>query len=83
LAITDLTDRVKALLAQSELSDRVRGVVIEPVDYEDDEVLRVTIKLSRPDTVKTETALHLLREIHDKLSEVDERFPSIRFAEAA
>lgn len=83
MTIENLTDRVRALLAQSALRDRVKGVDIEPIDFEDDEVLRVTIQVSRPDTVKTEDALQLLRLIHDELSEVDDRFPSIRFAEAA
>ena len=83
MTIADLTARVQALLDQSALSDRVKGVAIEPVDFEDDEVLRVTIKLSKPDTVETAAALQLLHHIHDELSGLDDRFPSVRFAEAA
>ena len=83
MTIEDLTQRVQAVLDRSPLSHRVKGVAIEPVDFDDDEVLRVTIKVSKPDSVKTEEALLLLQNIHDELSELDDRFPSVRFAEAA
>jgi hypothetical protein len=83
MTIADLTQRVQAVLERSPLSNRVKGVAIEPVDFDDDEVLRVTIKVSKPDSVKTEEALLLLQSIHDELSELDDRFPSVRFAEAA
>lgn len=83
LTIDDLTARVQALLQGSALRDRVKGIAIEEVDFDDDEVLRVTIKVAKPETVATSEALQLLRRIHDELSEVDDRFPSIRFAEAA
>lgn len=83
MTIADLTARVQALLERSALRDRVKGVAIEQVDYDDDEVLRVTIRVAKPETVPTSEALELLRRIHDELSELDDRFPSIRFAEAA
>jgi len=83
MTIADLTSRVQALLEKSILKDRVKGVAIEPVEFEDDEILRITVQLARPDTVETAQALQLLRQIHDELSELDDRFPSVRFAEAA
>lgn len=83
MTLEDLTQRVRIVLERSALEDRIKGVAIEPTGYENDDVLRITIRLSKPDTVDTDKALELVRQIHDELSELDERFPSVRFAEAA
>jgi hypothetical protein len=83
LDLHELTARVRQLLEQSALKDVVRGVSIEPVSYDDDDVLRVTIQVRKPDKVKADEAIAIIRQINDELSEVDDRFASVRFAEAA
>ncbi|HEX8223627.1 MAG TPA: hypothetical protein VF605_07410 [Allosphingosinicella sp.] len=83
LDLTEMTARVRKLLEGSALGEVVQDVSIEPVSYEDDEVLRVTIRVRKPDKVKADDAIAIIRQINDELSEVDERFASVRFAEAA
>lgn len=82
--IEELTQRVRALLADSEFRDLVRDVRIEPALSEDDwEVLRVFLQVTDPKKVEVRKASQLIRRIVDSLLEVDDRFPSVRFAEAA
>ena len=83
-SIEDLMERVRLLLEQSSLRDAFRGVAIEPAHtYGDDEVLRVYIQVAEPDRIPTEDAVAVSRQVVDDLSELDDRFPSVRFAEAA
>jgi hypothetical protein len=82
--IEEMTDRVRALLADSDLQDTVNGVRIEPALSADDwEVLRVYLQVPDGRKVDVEKASALIRRIVDSLMEIDDRFPSVRFAEAA
>lgn len=83
-SIDELTQRVRALLADSEFKDVVGDVRIEPALSENDwEVLRVFLQVSGRKKIDVSKASHLIRRIVDSLLEVDDRFPSVRFAEAA
>jgi len=83
-SIDELTQRVHALLAESDFKDLVRDVRIEPALSEGDwEVLRVFLQIKDPRKVEVGKANQLISRIVDSLLEVDDRFPSVRFAEAA
>jgi hypothetical protein len=83
-SIDELTERVRALLADSDFKDLIGDVRIEPAFSEDDwEVLRVFLQVSDPKKIEVAKASQLIRRIVDSLLEVDDRFPSVRFAEAA
>lgn len=82
--IADLTERVRQLLAASKLSEFVRDVYVEPAfTYGDDEVLRVHIRVAHPDKMASKDASEIINQIVDDLWAIDERFPSVRFDEAA
>ncbi len=82
--IEEITARVKARLQESGLAPQVRGVSVEPVGtYGDDEVLRVRIRLDHPERIVTKDASILIDQIVDDLWSIDDRFPSVRFDEAA
>lgn len=83
-SIDELTQRVRALLADSDFKDLVRDVRIEPALSEDDwEVLRVFLQVTDSKKVQVQKASKLIRRTVDSILEVDDRFPSVRFAEAA
>lgn len=82
LAMSDLTERLRDLLTESPLRDGVRDVSVEPSDLDDDTV-RVTISLDDIDNVKTRDASQVIHLIWDRMADVDERFFSVSFAEAA
>jgi len=83
-SIEELTGRVRALLADSEFKHLVRDVRIEPAYSEDDwEVLRVFLEITDPRRVEVDKASLLIKRIVDSLIEIDDRFPSVRFAEPA
>lgn len=84
VALEDLAQRVRHLLAESKLKDMVRNVSIEPATtYGDDDVLRVRIQVAHPERVAPGDASELIRKIVDDLWSLDDRFPSVRFDEAA
>lgn len=82
--IEELTGRVRALLADSDFKNVIRDVRIEPALSADDwEVLRIYLQLPDARKVDIEKANALISRIVDSLMEIDDRFPSVRFAEAA
>jgi hypothetical protein len=84
VGLDDLTQRVRQLLADSKLKDLVRGVTIQPATtYGDDDVLRVHIKVAHSDRIATRDASEVIKRIVDELWSMDDRFPSVRFDEAA
>lgn len=82
LAFSELTERVRGLLQNSPLKDDVRGISVEQSDWEDDTV-QVIISLGNIEAVQTRDASKVIHLIWDVMSEVDDRFFSVNFAEAA
>lgn len=82
MAVEDLAQRVRVLLEQTSFEALVRHVRVEPSDF-DDGVFRVFITLEKPESIARPELLDATRTIEDELSILDERFASVRFAEAA
>jgi len=66
-----------------------RGVEIEDVrlepgyDNEGDEFLRVMVQVKNLDRAANEDLLALIKVIEDAVEDIDERYPSVRFPDAA
>ncbi len=73
---------MEAVVQASPLGGRIGNIDIDPEDA-DDGFLRVILRLDNLDHVDTAEALRLSQRIRDALSDQDDRFPSVRFAEAA
>jgi hypothetical protein len=79
-----LRDRIAGLARKSEVGERLRNVTVEPDDYgEGTAYLRIEIQLADLENVKSTQVEPLVESIEDVVSKVDDRFPSVRFAEAA
>lgn len=82
--IEELTQRVQIALAESKLRDSVRSVKVEPAFADADwEVLRIYLPLKDERRIDVPEASRLIKAIVNALQEIDDRFPSVRFAEAA
>lgn len=64
-----------------EVGKVLRQVEIPP--DEGDGVLRIILRLDDLDKADTKDLLKFIEAVEDSLIEKDERFPSVRFAEAA
>lgn len=82
--LADLKDRIADLVKRSPLAKRARGISIESVESADGgDFLRVTVKVKGSDTLRYRQVAPLMKSIEDTVAEIDERFPSVRFQEAA
>jgi hypothetical protein len=82
--LSDIRDRVAALAKASAVGRRVRDVLVEAnEDEEAGDFLRVLIELDDLEQVKVEEVEPLIRLIEDVVGQLDDRYPSVRFAEAA
>lgn len=70
-------------LIRRRLQKLVESVSVDPAeDEEGDEYLLVTVKLSTAE-VDDEALEKLLEEIESKVASLDDRYPSVRFLDAA
>lgn len=70
-------------LIRRRLPKGVETVSVEPSEDEDgDEYLLVTVKLANPD-IDDEALEKLLEDIESEVAGLDERYPSVRFLDAA
>ena len=84
VALSEIEKVVREAVARSTLADQVRDLTLEVGSNEDGvEFLRVIMAVPRPDKLGWSTLAPLTRDIEDEVSDIDERFPSIRLAEAA
>ena len=83
VSVEQLKQAVEAIVGQSPLRDRLLGVDIDPNDDPDQPFVRVNLKLRGADKMPASELISLQVSIEDGLSTVDERFASVRFAEAA
>lgn len=82
--LSDLNKQVSDLADQSRVADRVKKVRLESDRDEDgDDFLRVIVEIKNFDGVRDEDLAALASAIERAVSAVDERFPSVRFADAA
>jgi hypothetical protein len=81
---SELESRVSEIIRRSPLNSRALGVKIEAEDdIEGGEFLRVIVKLRGSQRLNYRKVAPVLDEIRDTVAEADERFPSVRFQEAA
>jgi hypothetical protein len=82
--LSDIKSRIARLAKKSSVGKRVRNVVVETGDYGDGtEFLRVVLQMRDLDSLEPKQIQPLIQLIEDEVARVDERFPSVRFAEAA
>jgi hypothetical protein len=81
---TELKRRIEAIGRASPLGSRLRHVDVEAdEDGEGGSFLRVSLQLEHPETLNWDEVEPLVRSIEESVAAVDERFPSVRFADAA
>ena len=83
-SVADLARRIKEVSKSSPLGPRVHQVEVEAEDsVEGGAFLRVLLRFDHPDDLDWAQAEPLVRSIEDAVAELDERFASVRFADAA
>jgi hypothetical protein len=83
--LSPLRDEIAELVQQSPLGRRVRNVAVEPSEDDDGtgEFLRVIVELKDLETTAFEDVDGLISAIEEAVAKRDERYPSVRFADAA
>jgi hypothetical protein len=81
---SELKTRVSDIVRRSAIAAHFREVLLDADQVrEEKDFLRVLIEVDALSEVRDEDLQALTTSIEDALSSVDERFPSVRFAEAA
>lgn len=84
VATENLVETVKRAVRGGPLADAVRDVQIEVgYDSADDEFLRVELQIKLPKKNVDSQLRELLERIEDAVAAVDDRYPSVRFLDAA
>jgi hypothetical protein len=75
---------VREAIGTSAVGERLRNVVVEAdTDETGSDFLRIVLETMPLDGVSDEDLEAVVRSIEIDLSEVDDRFPSVRFSDAA
>ena len=76
--------RVSEIVAASKVARYVTNVALVPAtDGDGDDYIRVEVALKSHDAVTDQELIHLIRAIEAAVDELDERFASVRFPDAA
>ncbi len=79
-----LKKRVLDVVHDSAVGERVRNVIVEADrDDEGSDFLRVILEVDSLDDVRDADIEPVIESIETAIAELDERFPSVRFADAA
>lgn len=82
--LAELERRIEAISKNSAFGSRVKQVEVEAdEDGEGGAFLRVLLHLDHSEGLDWDQVEPLVRSIEESVAAVDERFPSIRFADAA
>ena len=82
--LDDLKIRIAGLAKKSAVGGRLRDVLVEASDDgEAGDFLRILIELDDLQHVKVEEVEPLIKSIEVAVAQLDDRFPSVRFGEAA
>lgn len=82
--LSELTTQITSIAKHSPLGERVMDVVVEAEDDADgSDFLRVILRMRDLDNLEPEEVEPLVTSIEDAVALIDERFPSVRFADAA
>jgi hypothetical protein len=81
---SELKKRVEDVTHDSPVGDRIKNIVLEADrDDEGSDFLRVILEVSSLDDVEDSDLDPVIESIETAILEVDDRFPSVRFADAA
>ncbi len=81
---SEVTRRVQEVVGKSDLAEQVTGIsVAETTDESGSEFLRVVLSLRSLKKLDFDRIEVFVRAIEDSVAEVDDRFASVRLAEAA
>jgi hypothetical protein len=84
MELSTLRDRVAEIAENAAIGDGVADIVLEAdKDADGDDFLRVILKIRGLDRASYEDLASLVTSIETVVGDLDERFPSVRFAEAA
>ena len=82
--IAEIKRRIEAISKASAFGSRVRKVEVEAdEDGDGGAFLRVSLQLESPESLDWNEVEPLVRTIEDSVAAIDERFPSVRFSDAA
>ncbi len=82
--ISEIKRRIEAVSKASALGARVKKVEVETdEDGEGGAFLRVSLQLESPESLDWDEVEPLVRSIEESVGAIDERFPSVRFSDAA
>ena len=82
--LSELKTRVADLAKESSIGRQVQDVVVEANDDDTGgEFLRVVVRMKGVKRLRPRDVEALVRTIEDAVATMDERFPSVRIAEAA
>lgn len=79
-----LRERLLSAARSAEVGAKITDIVLEPARDDDGaEFLRVVVQLDEAGEGNDEAFERLLERIEGAVAELDERYPSVRFADAA
>lgn len=82
--LDELRKRVLATARESSLKDQIHDITLESASDDDgSDFLRVFVELKQAEKTPQAELLALLEAIEEMISGIDDRYPSVRFAEAA
>lgn len=82
--IPELTRLIADLSKASSLGARIQEVEVEPGEYEDGApYLRVWLYFDHTDDLEWAIVKPLVTSIEDSVEDIDDRYPSVRLADAA
>ncbi len=79
----ELETLIADLVRRSPLGTHFQAVNLEADNGDEEDFFRVILEFDTLNGVRTEDLLSLISSIEDSVQDVDERLPSVRFAEAA
>jgi hypothetical protein len=82
--LSTIRESIQQAVRKSALGNRVRDISLE-ADHDNygSDFLRVLLELDSLDGVSHENMLALITSIEDSVIDLDERYPSVRFSDAA
>jgi len=82
--LSNIKESIEQAVRKSALGKRLKDVTLE-ADHDSDggDFLRVLLEIDSFDGVSDENMLALIESIEDTVSVLDERYPSVRFSDAA
>jgi hypothetical protein len=82
--LSELRNRIAKVAKDSHVGKHLQDVHVEAEeDTPGAEFLRVTLSMDHLDDLELDDLEPLIRSIEDDVAKVDDRYPSVRFAEAA